>query len=152
MKRQCTGEQLGFHAMGRRLVTGRFDGVRISSDAGGVLLREVYKCISVTARVSRCLVDYRNPASVKQSVDDLVAQRLYAIALGYVDLNDHGELRCDAVLSVAGTTGDFQLSGVHTLLREGPRRRFPSQTQAGRDTRISYPEAHQGGTVQAATS
>ena len=100
MKTQCTGEQLEFHALGRRLVTGRFDGGRISSDAGGVLLREVDKRTGLTERVSRCLVDYRNRASVEHSVHELVSQRLYGIALGYEDLNDHGELRCDAVLSL----------------------------------------------------
>ena len=100
MKTQCTGAQFEFHALGRRSVTGRFDGGRISSDAGGVLLREVDKRIGLTGRVSRCWVDYRNRASVEHSVDELVAQRLYGIALGYEDLNDHGELRCDAVLSL----------------------------------------------------
>ena len=100
MKTQCSGERLEFHALGRRLVTGRFDGGRLSSDAGGVLLREADKRIGLTARVSGCLVDYRNPASVEHSVQELVSQRLYGIALGYEDLNDHGELRGDAVLSV----------------------------------------------------
>ena len=100
MKTQCTGEQLEFRAPGRRSVTGRFDGGRISSDAGGVLLREVDKRTGVTARVSRCFVDHRNRASVEHSVHELVSQRVYGIALGYEDLNDHGELRCDAVLSL----------------------------------------------------
>ena len=100
MKTQCTGEQLEFHALGRRSVAGRFDGGRISSDAGGVLLHEVDKRTGVTARVSRCFVDYRNPASVAHSVHELVSQRILGIALGYEDLNDHGELRCDAVLSL----------------------------------------------------
>ncbi len=53
MKTQCTGEQLEFHALGRRLVTGRFDGGRISTDAGGFLLREVDKRTGVTVRVLR---------------------------------------------------------------------------------------------------
>ena len=100
MNTQYTGEQLEFHALGRRCVTGRFDGGRISSDAGGVLLREVDKRIGLTTRVSRCFVDHRNAMSVEHRVHDLVAQRIYAIALGYEDLNDHGELRCDAVLSM----------------------------------------------------
>ena len=100
MKTQCTGERLEFHALGRRMVTGRFDGGRISSDAGGVLLREVDKRTGVTARMSRCFVDYRHEASVEHSVHELVSQRVYGIALGYEDLNDHGELRCDAVLSM----------------------------------------------------
>ena len=93
MKTQCTGEQLEFHALGGRSVTGRFDDGRISSDAGGVLLREVDKRIGLTTRVSRCFVDHRNPMSVEHSVHDLVAQRIYAIALGYKNLNHHGELR-----------------------------------------------------------
>ena len=54
----------------------------------------------VTARVSRCFVDYRNGASVEHNVHELVSQRVYGIALGYEDLNDHGELRGDAVLSL----------------------------------------------------
>ncbi len=100
MKTQCTGERLEFHALGRRLVTGRFDGGRLSSDAGGVLLREVDKRIGLTAQVSKCWVDYRNPASVEHHVHELISQRLYAIALGYEDLNDHAERRGDAVLSL----------------------------------------------------
>ena len=100
MKTQCTGEQLEFYPLGRRLVTGRFDGGRISSDAGGVLLREVDKRIGLTERMSRCFVDYRNAASVEHRVGELVSQRIYAIALGYEDLNDHGELRGDALVSL----------------------------------------------------
>ena len=100
MKTQCTGEQLEFHALGRRRVTGRFDGGRISSDAGGVLLREVDKRIGLTERMSRCFVDYRNAVSVEHRVGELVSQRIYAIALGYEDLNDHGQLRGDALVSL----------------------------------------------------
>ncbi|NKC11695.1 MAG: hypothetical protein GKR94_05680 [Gammaproteobacteria bacterium] len=95
LKTQCTGEPLEFHALGRRLVTGRFEGGRISSDAGGVLLRERDKRIGLSARVSRGWVDYRNPASLEHSVHEWISQRLYAIALGYEDLNDPDELRCD---------------------------------------------------------
>ena len=99
-------------------MTGRFDGGRISSDAGGLLLREVDKRTGLTARVSRCLVDYRNPASVEHSVHELVSQRLHAIALGYEDLNDHGELRCDAVLSLL--VGKSDMTG-ETRIRERDR-------------------------------
>ena len=100
MKTQCTVEQLEFHALGRRLVTGRFDGGRISSDAGGVLLREVDKRIGLTQRISRCFADYRNPGSVEHCVEELVSQRVYAIALGYEDLNDHCALRGDVLVSL----------------------------------------------------
>ena len=117
MKTQCTGEQLEFHPLGRRWVSGRFDGGRISSDAGGVLLREVDKRTGVTARVARCFVDYRNPASVEHNVHELVSQRLYAIALGYEDLNDHDALRGDALLSLLvgkrDVTGDKRIRERH---------------------------------------
>ena len=117
METQCSGEQLEFHPLGRRSVTGRFDGGRISSDAGGVLLREVDKRTGLTERVSRCFVDYRNPASVEHNVHELVSQRLYAIALGYEDINDHGELRADALLSLLvgkrDVTGDKRIRERH---------------------------------------
>ena len=95
-----------FHALGRRSVTGRFDGGRISSDAGGVLLREVDQRTGVMARVSACFEDHRNPGSVEHGVRELVSQRIYGIALGYEDLNDHGELRSDALLSLLAGKGD----------------------------------------------
>ena len=118
METQCTGEQVEFHALGRRSVTGRFDGGRISSDAGGVLLREVDKRTGVTARVSRCFVDHRNSASVEHSVHELVSQRVYGIALGYEDLNDHGELRGDAMVSLL--VGKRDVTG-ETRIRERDR-------------------------------
>ena len=100
LKTQWTGEQLEFHALGRRSVTGRFDGGRVSSDAGGVVLGEVDKRIGLTPRLARCFVDYRNGSSVEHDVHALVSQRIYGVALGYEDLNDHGQLRGDALLSL----------------------------------------------------
>ena len=73
----------------------------MSSDGGGLLLREVDKRIGLTERLARCFVDYRNPSSVEHDVGTLLAQRVYALALGYEDLNDHDELRRDALLSLA---------------------------------------------------
>ena len=102
MDTECSGEQLQFHALGRRLVTGRFDGGRMSSDGGGLLLREVDQRIGLTERLASCFVDHRNPLSVEHDVRTLLAQRVYAMALGYEDLNDHDELRRDALLSAAG--------------------------------------------------
>ena len=100
MDTQCTGEQLEFHALGRRSVTGRFDGGRISTDGGGVLVREADLRIGMSARLSKCFTDFRNRASVEHSVEELVGQRIYGLALGYEDLNDHHRLRDDALVSV----------------------------------------------------
>jgi len=118
METQCSGEQLEIHPLGRGTVSGRFDGGRISSDAAGVHLREVDKRTGLTARVARCFVDYRNPASVDHNVhDELVSQRLYATALGHEDLNDHAELRGDTLLSLLvgkrDVTGDKRIRERH---------------------------------------
>lgn len=100
MSTECKPAQLEFHALGRREVVGRFDGGRITSDGGGLLLREVDHRLGMFARLASCFTDYRNPNSIEHSVQALVAQRVYGLALGYEDLNDHDALRCDSALAV----------------------------------------------------
>ena len=73
MNTECKPKQLEFQSLGRREVIGRFDGGRITSDGGGLLLREVDRCIGLLDR----LADYRNPESIEHSVRELVAQRVY---------------------------------------------------------------------------
>ena len=73
----------------------------MSSDGGSLLLREVDQRIGLLERLAGCFVDHRNPSSVEHDVRTLLAQRVYALALGYEDLNDHDELRRDALLSLA---------------------------------------------------
>ena len=100
MDTHCTPEQLHFHAHGRREVIARFDGGRITSDAGGVLLRETDLRLGLMARLARCFRDCRKPGSVEHPVHSLAAQRVYALALGYEDLNDHEDLRRDRLLAL----------------------------------------------------
>ena len=100
MKTECNPEQLEFHALGRREVIGRFDGGRITSDGGGLLLREVDQRLGLLDRLAGCFSDYRNPNAIEHSVAALVAQRVYGLALGYEDLNDHDVLRKDSVLAL----------------------------------------------------
>ena len=115
MTTECNPEQLEFHALGRREVIGRFDGGRITSDGGGLLLREVDKRLGLLDRLASCFSDYRNPNSVEHSVQALVAQRVYGLALGYEDLNDHDVLRKDSVLALLvgkqDLTGDARVRG-----------------------------------------
>src|SRR5690606_5501248 len=99
MVTECNSPQLEFHALGRREVVGRFDGGRITSDGGGLLLREVDVRLGMLPRLAGCFTDYRNPSSVEHSVQALVAQRVYGLALGYEDLNDHDTLRADSLLA-----------------------------------------------------
>lgn len=100
MNTQCTPPQLGFQPFGRREVVGRFDGGRLTSDGGGVLLREVDRALGLMDRVAGCFADHRAPGRVEHPVRDLVAQRIYGIALGYEDLNDHDALRGDSLLAL----------------------------------------------------
>ena len=100
METQCIQEQMVFQQLGVREVIGRFDGGTISSDGGGVLLREVENQFGILKRVAGCFRDYRDPERIEHSVKELIKQRIYALALGYEDLNDHDSLRYDVVMGV----------------------------------------------------
>lgn len=100
MQTQCTTESIGFHPHNRRELVGRFDGGRITSDGGSMLLREVEARTGIIQQFAACFKDYRSPLLTEHSVVELVAQRVYALALGYEDLNDHDELRTDPTLAV----------------------------------------------------
>ena len=98
---ECNGEQLEFHALGKRAVVGNFDGGMISSDGGGLLLAEVEARTGILARLAEQFTDHRDPEAIEHTVRDLVAQRVLGLALGYEDLNDHHRLRLDTLLAVA---------------------------------------------------
>jgi len=100
MTTQCNPTQLEFHALGKREVVGRFDGGSITSDAGGLLLRETEKRVGIISGFARCFEDLRDPEMIEHTVAELVAQRIYGLALGYEDLNDHDELRRDPLFAV----------------------------------------------------
>ena len=103
MNTECTAVQLEFPGVGRRRLVARFDGGAISSDAGALLLKAVEARTGLLAGAARCFVDHRDPQRIEHSVEELVSQRVVALALGYEDLNDHDELRHDALLaSVVG--------------------------------------------------
>ena len=103
---QCNQECFEFHPLGRREVRGRFDGGAITSDAGGLLLREVEKRTGIVAQFAAGFADLRDPARIEHTVKELVAQRVYALALGYEDLNDHDQLRHDPLLAVLAEKPD----------------------------------------------
>jgi hypothetical protein len=106
METQCTTEQMEFHQLGQRGVIGRFDGGKISSDAGGVLLREVEKRTDIVERLAGCFRDYRDQDRIEHRVGSLIRQRVYGIALGYEDLNDHDSLRHDVVMGLLSEKQD----------------------------------------------
>jgi len=97
---QCNEDFLEFHPLDKREVRGGFDGGTITSDAGGLLLREVEKRTGIIAQFAACFRDHRKAERIEHRVEELVAQRVYGLALGYEDLNDHEELRRDPLLGV----------------------------------------------------
>lgn len=100
MTTECNTRQFDFQALGSRAVTARFDGGAITSDAGGLLLREVEAKTGILRRFAACFTDHRDPERVEHSVGELIAQRVFGLALGYEDLNDHDTLRHDPLLAV----------------------------------------------------
>ena len=106
MRTECNQESFQFHPLNQRRVVGRFDGGAITSDGGGLLLREVEKRTGIIAQFAACFTDHRNPERIEHTVKELVAQRVYALALGYEDLNDHDPLRHDPLLAVLAEKAD----------------------------------------------
>jgi hypothetical protein len=106
MNTECTAGQLEFHGLGRRAVVGDFDGGRISSDSGGLLLREVEQRTGILSRLSGCFVDHRDPDQIEHTLESLIKQRVMGLALGYEDLNDHDVLRADPLLALLSDVSD----------------------------------------------
>jgi len=106
MTTECSGKPFEFHPLGAREVRGGFDGGAITSDGGGLLLREVEKRTGIVERFAACFSDYRDAERIEHTVRELVAQRVYGLALGYEDLNDHDELRRDPMLAVLAEKED----------------------------------------------
>jgi hypothetical protein len=86
--------------VGARAVIARFNGGYVTSDGGALLLREVERRTGILRRLAACFTDQRTPARIEYTVEDLIKQRVYALALGYADLNDHDQLRRDPLLAV----------------------------------------------------
>jgi hypothetical protein len=114
---------LKFHPLGRREITARFDAPAITSDAGGLLLRELDSKFGFIKQFAQCFDDYRSPKFTVHSLEELLSQRIFGIALGYEDLNDHEDLRYDPLFAVAVGKNDpsppdgFALAGKSTLNR-----------------------------------
>ena len=106
METHCTTEQLAFEHLGRRSVVGAFDGGRLTSDGGVLLLREADRLFGVTARLAACFGDHRDPTRVEHGLPTLIAQRVLGLAIGYEDLNDHDRLRDDSALALASGCAD----------------------------------------------
>ena len=112
----CTQESFEFPCVNRRLVEASFEGGDITSDGGVLLLRQADHRLGLSTAVAVALSDPRRRASCEHDLHGLLRQRLYAIALGYEDLNDHEALRQDVALQTA-IERDHCLASASTLCR-----------------------------------
>ncbi|HVP99500.1 MAG TPA: IS1380 family transposase [Roseiarcus sp.] len=100
MQTECSAETSAFGRVEGRPVVAEFDGGALTSDAGGLLLGSADRTLDLVRRLSGCFRDARDPRFVEHSVATLIGQRVFGIALGYEDLNDHDELRHDPLMAV----------------------------------------------------
>jgi hypothetical protein len=116
---ECNQTNFGFKACGSREIVARFDGGTISSDGGALLLREADGRLNLLPRLAECFLDGRKQKLVEHSVQEMLAQRIYGLALGYEDLNDHEQLRTDPVFGVLAGRAELNqaLAGKSTLNR-----------------------------------
>ena len=97
---ECNQRSFEFQGLGKRKVTADFSGGYLSSDGGGLILREAELKMGLIERLERCFNDYRHPAFIEHQLEELLRQRIMGLALGYEDLNDHDRLRLDPVHAV----------------------------------------------------
>ena len=110
---KCKGFTYEFQRQGGRRVEGNFEGGKITSDGGGLLLSEVETRFGILEQFASCFTDHRNPDLIEHTLEELLAQRVYGLALGYEDLNDHDDLRRDPLL--ATLAGKRDPLGEHRL-------------------------------------
>jgi len=116
---ECNQNEFAFAPHFSRQVSARFSERQLSTEGGALLLRETDRKIGLLSRVRKCFSDYRHPALIEHELGELLAQRIYGLALGYEDLNDHEELRHDPLLALMAGKRKMEepLAGKSTLNR-----------------------------------
>ena len=127
MTTECNSSYLDFPMLGRREIVADFDGGDISSDGGALRLRQTETLTGIIRQFADCFTDHRNPDLIEHTVQELVAQRVHALTLGYADLNDHDDLRSDPLL--ATVVGKADPTG-----KTRQRRRDRGKALAGKST------------------
>lgn len=108
MNTECTPIQMEFQGLGKRKVVASFDGGHVSSDSGVLLLRELDSRLNIIDRFAACFTDYRDAELVEHTLPTLLRQRIFGLALGYEDLNDHERLRLDPLIALASGREDIE--------------------------------------------
>ena len=131
---ECNQGTFVFTAHFSRRVEAGFTAGRVCSDGGSLLLREVDRKINLLGRLAGSFVDGRSPLLIKHRLSEMLAQRIFGLALGYEDLCDHEQLRADPLLGLLSGKGDLDkpLAGKSTL------NRLELVGRTGRYHKISY--------------
>jgi hypothetical protein len=116
---ECTQQGFAFEGHFSRRVVAEFSGDRLSTEGGALLLREADRKIGLLRRVADCFTDTRQPERVEHRLAEMLAQRIYGLALGYEDLHDHEQLRSDPLLALLAGKREIEksLAGKSTLNR-----------------------------------
>lgn len=116
---ECNQETFAFTAYFSRRVEAGFTAGQVSSDGGALLLRETDRKINLLGRLAGCFRDGRDQDLVEHELSEMLSQRIYGLALGYEDLNDHEQLRSDPLLGVLSGKRKLEapLAGKSTLNR-----------------------------------
>ncbi len=131
---ECNQETFAFTAHFSRRVEAGFTAGQVSTDGGALLLRQTERQINLLGRLAGCFIDGRNQEQVEHTVEEMLSQRIYGLALGYEDLNDHEQLRADPVFGLLSGKRELDepLAGKSTL----NRLELPGRT--GRYHKIGY--------------
>ena len=105
---ECTQSSFEFEEHFSRAVVARFDGGAITSDAGALLLRRVEQRTGILRQFAACFSDHRRADMIEHTVRELIQQRVYALALGYEDLNDHDQLQRDPLMAMLSGKRDLE--------------------------------------------
>ena len=142
MPTECNTIRFDFGTSAGHKVVASFDGGAITSDAGGLLLKHTDRALRLVERFAGCFVDKRRPGLIEHSVATLIGQRLYGLALGYEDLNDHDQLRHDPLFgTLAGKLGGRRKSCAAVAGKSTLNRLELSQPAATRYHKISHDPA-----------
>jgi hypothetical protein len=117
---ECNQQTIQFSSLKNKKILADFNGGSLTSDAGALLLREVDKHVGLIDAINRCIPDPRNPFYTVHQQRTMLAQRIFGIALGYEDLNDHQSLREDPLfqlISERGIKDQIPLASPPTLCR-----------------------------------
>jgi len=114
---ECSETLFPFEARFSRQVVAEFEGSWLTTEGGALLLHQADRKLGLLRRVARCFTDYRQPERIEHRLEEMLAQRIYGLALGYEDRNDHEQLRQDPLLGVLAGKRDLgePLAGKSTL-------------------------------------